>query len=441
MGLTYGEQTATTNFSTIHTGDQQQQKPASILTGNMSSANMVKPPNLHALLGPLLPALPAAAFSPKPAEAILPALSPILRQRVQLLSTDDSESWIELLCYDKAGAARLREIAQSDRLAPHPVSGEVEVDWDYDAEVRYRRVDEETLQALVALGGEMKLAFRLVYCTGDPIGGDGWRVGEVGAAEKPSPFSSFGGVSTVAEAERQFAEKKELTQLSATLAPPSNRHLALQDEEDDDDDYWARYDATPSRTPAIKRSPAPQSTTTKSYGSGAAEDDYYAQYDSVQPAMDNYDPDEEADQGEVPAHPPPLGLARPNENSNGEAAATGEQRPQQPQPSETQSTWTTLVEPTPQPARRMSDHENNPDLVHPRPASSASSSRASVERLEAAAGRRDQAEFGVRQHVSRSVRSLYSLARASGIDRREFERLVRTELDVLGLVEGEDDDE
>ncbi|RYP90614.1 hypothetical protein DL770_003281 [Monosporascus sp. CRB-9-2] len=440
MGLTYGEQTATTNFSNIQTGrDQQQQKPASILPGNMSSTNMIKPPNLHALLGPLLPALPAAAFSPKPAEAILPALSPILRQRVQLLSTDDSESWIELLCYDKAGAVRLREIAQSERLAPHPVSGEVEVDWGYDAEVRYRRVDEETLQALAALGGEMELAFRLVYCTGDPIGGDGWRVGEVGPVEKPSPFSSFGGVSTIAEAERQFAEKKQ-TELAAAVAPPSNRYLAVQDEEDDDDDYWARYDATPSRTPAIKRSPAPQSTTAKGYGSGAAEQDYYAQYDSVQPAMDNYDPDEEANLGEMPSPPPPLGLARPNGNSNGEAATAGEQ-PQHPQPNETQSTWTTLVEPTPQSARRMSDHENNPDLVHPRPASSASSSRASVERLEAAAGRRDQAEFGVRQHVSRSVRSLYSLARASGIDRREFERLVRTELDVLGLVEGEEDDD
>ncbi|RYP56465.1 hypothetical protein DL771_011784 [Monosporascus sp. 5C6A] len=440
MGLTYGEQTATTNFSNIQRGgDQQQQKPVGILTGKMSSTNMVKPPNLHALLGPLLPALPAAAFSPKPAEAVLPALSPILRQRVQLLSTDDSESWIELLCYDKAGAARLREIAQSERLAPHPVSGDVEVDWDYDAEVRYRRVDEETLQALVALGGGMEIAFRLVYCTGDPIGGDGWRVGEVGAVEKSSPFSSFGGVSTIAEAERQFAEKKR-TELSAAVAPPSNRYLAVQDEEDDDDDYWARYDATPSRTPAIKRSPAPQSTMAKDYGPGAAEADYYAQYDSVQPAMDNYDPDEEANLGEVPAPPPPLGLARPNGNSNGEAATAGEQ-PQQPQPNETQSTWTTLAEPTPQSARRMSDHERSPDLVHPRPASSASSSRASVERLEAAAGRRDQAEFGVRQHVSRSVRSLYSLARASGIDRREFERLVRTELDVLGLVEGEEDDD
>lgn len=51
------------------------------------------------------------------------------------------------------------------------------------------------------------------------------------------------------------------------------------------------------------------------------------------------------------------------------------------------------------------------------------------------AEKRDQGEFGVKQHVSRSVKSLYMLARASGIDRQEFERLVRTELDMLGLME------
>jgi hypothetical protein len=58
-----------------------------------------------------------------------------------------------------------------------------------------------------------------------------------------------------------------------------------------------------------------------------------------------------------------------------------------------------------------------------------------VAKLEESAEKRDQSEFGVKQHISRSIRSLFLLSRASGIDREEFERMVRTELDVLGMHE------
>ena len=472
MGLKYGQETTTTTTTTTDLLSKFQ------IGGdwNYKSTNMpssiaaeIRAPNLHETLGPLLPALPAASVSPTPAEAILPLLSPILRQRVQLLSSSDTDSWLDYLCYDKASVPRLREVARGDRLELHPVSGEVEVDWDYDAETRYRRLDEETLQALVALR-DMGLSFRLVYCTGGEDG-DAWKVGEVTVTEKASPFASFGGAVTIAEAERRFAEEQRSKAAPPVSAPPvsaptngysyssSRNYLTVEDEEDDDDDYWARYDATPSRTPAMPRSPAPQSTTANGNGHGplaaaAEEDDYYAQYDQVQPAMDNYDPDEDANKevekaviAEAP--PPPLGLARPEgtdapssllSNGNGEAAGNEAN-------GTTQASWT-VAEPTPQHAHAPSfslpsdanvnppNGNSEPEIVHPhpRPPSSASS-RASVERLEAAAEKRDQSEFGVKQHVSRSVKSLYMLARASGIDRQEFERLVRTELDMLGLME------
>jgi hypothetical protein len=58
-----------------------------------------------------------------------------------------------------------------------------------------------------------------------------------------------------------------------------------------------------------------------------------------------------------------------------------------------------------------------------------------VAKLEESAGKQEQSEFGVKQHISRSIRSLFLLSRAAGIDRQEFERMVRTELDVLGMVE------
>ncbi|RBR22241.1 uncharacterized protein FIESC28_04570 [Fusarium coffeatum] len=389
----------------------------------------IPPPDAAQLLAPFLPALPPSTISKEPAIGILPLLSPILRQRVKLLSTSSSEPWIQLLCYDKAKIPELVQIAQGGSLEPHPVSGEVEVDWDYDAETRFRRVDEETLQALVALS-TLGLAFQLIYCVGDVEGGgDGWRVGEVTVTDKPSPFLQFGGASNIAEAERQFVETqaKKVTNIakdtnghSQSLQVPDNGH----DDEDDDDDYWARYDATPARTPAQK-SPAPVSKTTSQVGdvrAASAEDAYFAQYDSVQPAMDNHDPDEE----EVAAQlSPPLGMGRAHES----AEAT--------ELNETQGAWT-LAELDP---KESTQNGNNADsaLLHPRPASSASSNGSeTVAKLEASAGKQTQNEFGVKQHVSRSIRSLFLLSRASGIDRHEFENLVKAELDVLGMIEDQE---
>ncbi|KAI0600822.1 hypothetical protein F4775DRAFT_589974 [Biscogniauxia sp. FL1348] len=388
------------------------------------TASTIRQPNVQQVLGPFIPALPAAALSLQPSETILPLLSPILRQRVQLLSSASSnDPWIRLLCYDTAKVPKLTEIAQSDRLEPHPLSGEVEVDWDYDSETRYRRLDEETLQAFVVLK-DLELAFRLVYCTGDPVSGDGWKVGEVSVAEKSSPFSSFGGVSTIAEAERQFKESNSKKTAGVPSSGLLNTHNAfLADEEDDDDDYWAQYDSTPAaRTPATKRSPAPQSMQTSNT---TAEEDYYAQYDDVQPAMDNHDPDEEANLDIAP----PLGLA-----SKPTAPAPNGNKQDETEQNETQGTWT-LADPPRSPSAH-SRSGDDPTLVHPhpRPASSAGSN-SSVEKLEAEAAKQERDDFGVKQHVSRSIKSLFMLSRASGIDRDEFERLVKTELDMLGMME------
>ncbi|KAF4948455.1 hypothetical protein FGADI_9652 [Fusarium gaditjirri] len=392
-------------------------------------------PDTAQLLAPFLPALPPSAISTEPAIGILPLLSPILRQRVKLLSTSSTEPWIRLLCYDQAKIPELIQIAQGGSLEPHPVSGEVEVDWDYDAEVRFRRVDEETLQALVALP-TLSLAFQLIYCVGDVEGGgDGWRVGEVTIADKPSPFLQFGGASSIAEAERQFRETQAKVTNQAKYANGhghgNNLHIphSGHEEEEDDDDYWARYDATPSRTPAQKQSPAPPSKSTSQIGgvrAPSAEDAYFAQYDSVQPAMDSHDPDEEEAAAQIA---PPLGLRRTQESA--EAIELNE----------TQGAWTlTEIEKSDSsPTQNGDDTERHAALLHPRPASSASSNGSeTVAKLEASAGKQTQNEFGVKQHVSRSIRSLFMLSRASGIDRQEFESLVRAELDILGMVEAQE---
>ncbi|KAI1312405.1 hypothetical protein F5Y03DRAFT_340141 [Xylaria venustula] len=391
------------------------------------TAEPIRPPDIETTIGPLIPSLRAAAVSLQPSESVLPLLTPILRQRVQLLSfSSTNDPWIRLLCYDTSKVPRLTEIAQGERLEPHPVSGEIEIDWDYDVETRYRRVDEETLQALVAVK-ELELAFRLVYCTLENEG-PSWKVGEVTVLDTPSPFSTFGGVSTLVEAERQFKDSKQpkptpVSTSNSLLQPPNEKTTEQEGDDDDDDDYWARYDATPgTKTPATKRSPAPQAT--QAWGN-ANEDDYFAQYDNVQPAMDNHDPDEET-HVEVS---PPLGLAP----STGETTQNGH-GPDEAAENGIQDSWM-LTEPP----RSSSPHSRSgvePNLVHPlpRPASSAGSN-ASVEKLEAAAARQEQNDFGVKQHVSRSIKSLFLLSRASGIDRGEFERIVKTELDMLGLME------
>ncbi|RGP65644.1 hypothetical protein FLONG3_9147 [Fusarium longipes] len=398
----------------------------------MATAQLPQP-DATQLLAPFLPALPPSTISTEPAIGILPLLSPILRQRVKLLSPSSSEPWIRLLCYDKAKIPELVQIAQGGSFEPHPVSGEVEVDWEYDAETRFRRVDEETFQSLVALSN-LGLAFQLVYCVGDVEGGgDGWRVGEVTVTDKPSPFLHFGGASSIAEAERQYAETqaKKVTDITkGTNGPSQSLHVpdGGNQDEDDDDDYWARYDTTPARTPAQK-SPAPPSKTTSQAGgarAASAEDAYFAQYDGVQPAMDNHDPDEEEVAAQIA---PPLGLGRAPDSAGASEL------------NETQGSWT-LAEADhlePGSAQSGNDSEHHAALLHPRPASSASSNGSeTVAKLEASAGKQTQNEFGVKQHVSRSIRSLFLLSRSSGIDRHEFENLVRAELDILGMVEDQE---
>jgi hypothetical protein len=423
------------------------------MPGRLQSVAMASPPNMEAILAPILPALPAAAVSTTPPTAILPLLSPILRQRVQLLSTASTEPWIRLLSYDVAVAPRLAQAVSGGMLEPHPISGEVEVDWDGGCETRYKRLDEETLQSLVVLK-EIGLVFRLVYCVGDQEGGgDGWRIGEVGVPETPAPFASFGGSATLPEAETTFeSARKPLSQLSSGKVNGVNGNHTSQPhhqeatvtEDDDDDDYWARYDATPARTPGMKRSPAPaslKSTQPSFTRTASAEDAYFAQYDSVQPAMDNHDPDEAHAQGETqtqtisqpePIHPP---------TSNGHPFSS------------TVSIMDNSESPDPppyavaNPEEILRNSDNGLDhgdaaaqshlasLLHPRPASSASSAGSqTVAKLEDVADKQEQSEFGVKQHVSRTIRSLFLLSRASGIDREEFERIVKTELDCLALM-------
>jgi hypothetical protein len=400
---------------------------------------IICPPRSEDLLTPLLASLPTASISPEPPTILLPLLSPILRQRVQLLSASSQEPWLPLLCYDGSKAAGLQKAVESERFEPHPVSGEVEIDWEYDVEVRYKRIDEETFHAHLDLK-DFALSVQLVWCVNDEVGGgDGWRIGEVGIIDNTN---ASWGEKTIAQAEGSF-ESQAAQKLSSYNHTNGTNSLLTPDgeeQEEDDDDYWAQYDNTPARTPAPKDT-APSLAMTGLQGTGrtqADEDSYYAQYASVQPAMDNHDPDEELQNGEVESS---LGKDEVAHELHHHLSAPHSQSfTTDPDLHNSAMAWSDGQEPV-FVESEMDEREDSP-LAQPRPASSTGSSGsdtvAKLEQRAAASAVREQSEVGIKQHIGTSVKSLYRLAKVAGIDREEFERIVRTELECLALMDEDD---
>lgn len=365
----------------------------------------IPPPDLRNLLPPLLACLPLSFASPRAPPALLPLLSPILRQRVQLLaanSTSLRDSWLPLLCWQSDLAEKLGSIVESDAFELHPISGDVEFR-EVD-QVIYRRLDSETLHARIVVA-ELSLVVVYLWCQGDQEGGgDGWRVAEVRPLDSPAEPERWW--PTIGQADEHSKEQILAEALrQGDLAQDSR---VRKEEDDDDDDYWAQYDQTPGRTPAMKRSPAPQQNSPTDGRARATSDaEYYSQYAQVQPALDNDDPSEEHD-------------------AIGESALNG-------------STLTKDDRISPPTHAIPSNHDRPPNdaelpIDQPR-ATSPSAASAAVSRWEETAEGQSMAETAIRQHVSTSVKSLYRLARGVGMERGEFERMVRVELDALGMLE------
>ncbi|KAI9843244.1 MAG: hypothetical protein M1837_006533 [Sclerophora amabilis] len=340
----------------------------------------IPPPDKRSLLPPLLACLPTALVSPRPPPALLPLLSPILSQRVQIHSApaSRSQSWLLLLSWNEEQAQRLLDIVESDRFELHPVSGEVEFK---DAEpTRFRRLDEETLQAEIIL---KDLGLRVIYlwCTSDEERGSAeWKVAELNVDDGRGSHEEWH--QSVLKADEAYSASKEARFLRVADAARDNRYSGSTsvdpNDDDDDDDYWQQYDRTPGR----RESPNIGSANAASRPVVASDEEHYAQYSTVQPAMDSDEP------------PPP-------EEQN----QARHERPDQPH----------------------ANHPANPLSTQPGP----------VARLDEPAASRNVAEMGVKQHVSTSIKSLFRLSRTVGIERDEFHRLVTTELEVLSLMEAD----
>ena len=369
---------------------------------------LISPPDPRTLLPALLACLPTAFLSPQPPPALLPLLSPILRQRVKILSSVSSssnEKWLQLLCWSPEAADRLEKVIGNTTFEPHPVSGEIEL--GDEIPVTYKRIDEETLRAQL-LVPDYQLAVHYLWCPEDEQGGGrGWRVAELLPRETPSADEHTWS-SSIGEAN----EKARQNLYSVLDSPPQSQFNDVEEEEEDDDaDYWARYDSTPGpgRTPGPK-TPAPNSGFSNMPAS-LSEESYYSQYGDVQPAMDSQDPDEEE---EAEVGPSSLkgdmlaDLLRQRMTTHDESESPREQ-----------------------------DYEYSSPLSHPRPESRSTSSSYSdtVAKLEMEAERETSNEIGVKQHIGTSIKSLFRLAKATGINRAEFQAMVQTECELLELMD------
>ncbi|MCJ1428223.1 hypothetical protein MMC29_006131 [Sticta canariensis] len=382
----------------------------------------IPPPDYRSLLPPLLACLPTAFASPRPPPALLPLLSPILRQRVQLLAATASsptDSWLALLCWDSTQAERLASIVEGEGFELHPVSGEI--DFGDVPEITYRRLDEETLHArLVVL--DLGLVVIYLWCQGDQDGGgDGWRVSEVIPIHDHQDSGSSGWWLSVSEAEEESRESI----LANALQDNSNVGLSVPKKEksygkkqeilgdDDDDDYWAQYDNTPARTPGPRHpGPADRTANVGPQRLTTSDVEYFARYGQVQPEMDNDDPSEDRRA---------LGETSLNGNvvipSLAQAGSNGDHT-------------TSHHDQVPTSPKDQEDAEIG-QLV----ASSPSTASFTISKLEDSAAIQSHGEVAIRRHVSTTIKSLFRLSRGAGIDRQEFDELVRTELDTLSIMD------
>ena len=390
---------------------------------------IIPQPNSRELLPPLLASLAVSGKAKEAPPGLLPLVSPILRQRLQLVATDD---WLSLLCWDQNVAAKLPSVVEKIHVEPHPASGEIEVE-DPD-QILYRRSDPETLHARLLLS-EFGIIPAYLWCTGGE-GGSRWLLAELRGIEDADDGTEW--FQSLSEAnEAGFRRKPSKSTSYPTDQPTSQAEPQQEADDDDDGSYWAAYDQTPNtRTPAQKRSPAPQTNNRTQIGPTQSELEYFARYASeVQPALDAHDPNEESPAaGESTLNGNTLNYSRapqtePLESSNLGPNGYDSSLPPPYVNGFGDESRTEHIESV--------DDTRHDALNHPRPSSSSSSR--SVEKLEREAANHSQAELAIKQHISTDIKSLFRLARASGIDREEFERIIQRELEILPLLERDSD--
>ncbi|ERF68478.1 hypothetical protein EPUS_05617 [Endocarpon pusillum Z07020] len=368
--------------------------------------DLISAPDPHQLLPPVLACLPTAFASDRPPPALLDLVSPILRQRLQLITstyTSSSESWLRLLCWDQEKGKALKDVVEGGTYEPHPSSGEIEI--GEVGSTKYKRLDQDTLRAQIVLP-EWNLIAVYLWCAGSE-GGGGWKLAELLPWDSDLELDPSWSHS-IAEANDS---SRDHTVSEAIRDPDAGEQTPVG--EDDDDDYWAQYDKTPGRTPAQNSSPTPNGSAAGRRISHS-DREYYAQYSKVQPVMDSHDLSEVPNQigsssvqGDI--------LESIMRRQSGKKEGPG------PMQRETQGMQTGVAE--------------NMLVNHPQPSPPSSATLSAVARLEEGACQQSASEIGIRQHISTTMKSLYRLASSAGIERDEFDRIIHRELETNSILD------
>lgn len=292
----------------------------------------------------------------------------------------------------------------------------------------YRRQDEETLHSRIDVK-DLGLTVIYLWCRGEATGGgDGWRVAEVLPLDDREEEEESTWCGTVEEANEACQQRK--TSIIPSGIPSTNTNgirpnpAVNEDVEDDenDDDYWAQYDNAPASTPGPPQPhPPPSTSRTQKHARTTSEADYFSRYADIQPEMDSDDPSTD---------PNTIGESSLNGNiitpaSRSNPSPLNQTRPDPGIDTEIETKTETPI------------YIHSPTATeHPRPSSSdTNSSSAIVDRLEGSATMQSKTELAVRQHIASSMKSLYRLARSTGMGMGEFEGTISRELEVLGIEE------
>lgn len=391
-------------------------QPCARMNLNYAVANL----DARALVLPLLACLSTASVSPQPPPALLPLLSPILAQRVQLLSDDPgrADSWLRLLCWDDAAARRLSAVVESLSLEPHPVSGEVE--FKHEKPVMYRRVDQDTFQAKIVLE-EPRLDIVCIWCSGPKEEIPGWRIGELWP-RKETNHTDMGWCGTVdlAESAASSHATAEKTTFEQRLGPEARASEPLGEPIDQGEaDYWRQYDNL-NGADDNESLPDPSSARgTAGHLPATSDDAFYARYNEVQPALD--DPNNatwhDRMNDSIPDSKEPTEVLAANVKSDldpdtvaalkfpYEAAGLMANLPESYVPYQAQ-----LLSPLPQEPPSTNVATKKPEEME--------ASLLTVQR-------------GVKQFIDRTLQNLQQLAKDAGIGSTEFKKLVQNELEQL----------
>lgn len=299
----------------------------------------------------------------------------------------------------------MQEIVDGASFEPHPVSGEIDLPGEIP--VAYKRIDPETLHSRISLP-DYNLNIIYLWCPDDENGGGpGWKVAEILPREGGGGGDSHEDESwcySIGEANTSAREKV----LEDTLKKADKEEQ--QQSSDDDDEYWARYDATPGRSPSAQ-APAPNPD---SYSSFRPETSYFDRYAGVQPAMDNDDPSEDRSQ---------IGESSLDGNMLSHLLQRQVSKSEMEEPARTNGYPPGVVE----------NEDAAMSLNHPWPAPTSSGRVETVAKLEQEAENKSSCEAAVKEHITANIKSLARLARSTGMSRADFQSLVKTELDSLGV--------